>query len=161
MSTPQKLLGVLRITLGWIFLWPFFDKLFGLGFATAPEKAWLAGGSPTTGFLTFGTRGPFSEIFQALAGSTVVDWFFMVGLLCIGTALIFGIAMRLATFSGMTMLLFMWLAALLPEHNPVVDDHVVYSIVLLYLLLSRADQYVGFGRKWKGLSIVRRISLLK
>jgi thiosulfate dehydrogenase [quinone] large subunit len=41
----------LRIALGWIMLWPLLDKLFGLGFATTAEKAWLTGASPTLGFL--------------------------------------------------------------------------------------------------------------
>ena len=31
--------GALRIGVGWIFLWGFLDKLFGLGFATARENA--------------------------------------------------------------------------------------------------------------------------
>ena len=47
--------GALRIGIGWIFLWGFLDKLFGFGFATARESAWLNGGSPTFGFLKFGT----------------------------------------------------------------------------------------------------------
>ena len=40
------LLGLLRILMGWLFLWTFLDKTFGLGFATTAEKAWIAGGSP-------------------------------------------------------------------------------------------------------------------
>ena len=40
-----------RILLGFVFLWAFLDKTFGLGYATEPAKAWINGGSPTTGFL--------------------------------------------------------------------------------------------------------------
>ncbi|MEV4569763.1 hypothetical protein AB0K12_38895 [Nonomuraea sp. NPDC049419] len=40
-----------RIAIGWIFLWAFLDKTFGWGFATPSDRAWIAGGSPTTGFL--------------------------------------------------------------------------------------------------------------
>ncbi|RGA01239.1 hypothetical protein DI270_030565 [Microbispora triticiradicis] len=40
-----------RIAIGWVFLWAFLDKLFGWGFATPAAKAWINGGSPTTGFL--------------------------------------------------------------------------------------------------------------
>ena len=47
--------GALRFGMGWIFIWSFLDKLFGLGFPTSPESAWIAGGSPTFGFLNFGT----------------------------------------------------------------------------------------------------------
>ena len=38
---------VLRIALGFVFLWTFLDKTFGLGFATPAEKAWVTGASPT------------------------------------------------------------------------------------------------------------------
>ena len=40
------MLAGLRIALGWVFLWAFLDKLFGLGFATAAENAWINGGCP-------------------------------------------------------------------------------------------------------------------
>ena len=42
-------LAVARIALGWTFLWAFVDKLFGLGFATAAEDAWINGGSRRSG----------------------------------------------------------------------------------------------------------------
>ena len=34
--------AALRILVGSIFLWSFFDKLFGLGFNTAADASWLA-----------------------------------------------------------------------------------------------------------------------
>ena len=64
--------GVLRLAMGWTFLWAFLDKLLALGFATGrnPETgvvdrfgdaAWIYGGSPTDGFLKFvlHTKAPF------------------------------------------------------------------------------------------------------
>src|SRR5690625_3160916 len=45
------LLGLVRIFIGFYFLWAFADKLLGLGFSTPKEGAWINGGSPTTGFL--------------------------------------------------------------------------------------------------------------
>ncbi len=149
-------LGVLRISMGWIFLWAFFDKVFGLGFATEYGKAWIHGGSPTTGFLTFGTKGPFASLFQSLAGVAVVDWLFMVGLLCIGVALMLGVAMKLATYSGSLLLFLMWLAALLPEHNPIMDDHIVYIFVLFLLLKLDAGKTFGFGTWWHSRAIVQK-----
>ncbi|MBI2577711.1 MAG: hypothetical protein HYV77_02605, partial [Candidatus Wildermuthbacteria bacterium] len=47
----QISLGIVRISIGWIFFWAFIDKLWGLGFATAAGNSWLNGGSPTTTFL--------------------------------------------------------------------------------------------------------------
>ena len=131
--------GLLRIFLGFIFLWAFFDKLFGLGFATSAEKSWLAGGSPTLGFLTNASKGPFKIIFQSIAGSAFVDWLFMLGLLLIGLTLILGIAVKIAGISGSIMMFLMWLAVLPPTNNPVIDDHVVYIVVLALLAVKSKD----------------------
>ena len=61
--------------MGFIFLWAFLDKTFGLGVATPADKAWIAGGSPTTGFLSNAVQGPFATFFNSLAGVPVVyDW---------------------------------------------------------------------------------------
>ncbi len=54
--------AVLRLGMGWTFSWAFIDKVFGLGFATKAAGAWLNGGSPTFGFLKFGTKGPFADL---------------------------------------------------------------------------------------------------
>ena len=50
--------AITRISLGWVFLWAFLDKAFGLGRATPAENAWLDGGSPTNGFLANAPTGP-------------------------------------------------------------------------------------------------------
>ena len=63
----------LRILMGFIFLWAFLDKTFGLGVATPADKAWIAGGSPTTGFLSNAVQGPFATFFNSLAG-VPADW---------------------------------------------------------------------------------------
>ncbi len=147
--------SLLRISLGWIFLWAFIDKLFGLGFATSPEASWLAGGSPTTGFLKFGTQGPLAPLFQGMAGSAFVDWLFMLGLLCIGVALLLGIATRIAGYAGALLMLLMYLAVLLPEHNPIIDDHIVYAIVLLGLTTVPSGM-CSISSKWNQLGIVKK-----
>ncbi len=92
----RYLMGITRIALGFVFLWAFLDKTFGLGFATASEDAWINGGSPTFGYLNFATEGKaFHDFFAGLAG-TAADWLFMLGLLGIGLALILGIGTRIA-----------------------------------------------------------------
>jgi thiosulfate dehydrogenase [quinone] large subunit len=140
----HKALSATRISLGLIFLWAFADKTFGLGFTTCRDAAtnavdsmcsaaWLSGGSPTTGFLEFGTKGPFAGMFQSLAGNTFVDWLYMVGLLGIGIGLTFGIAKKASAYSGVAFLLLVYLAVLPPEHHPLLDDHIIYSLILIYL----------------------------
>ncbi len=153
--------GVLRIVMGWIFLWGFFDKLIGLGFATTADKAWIVGGSPTAGFLEFGTGTLLGGFFQSLAGSAIVDWLFMLGLLFVGVALMLGIGVKLAGYTGAFMMFLMWLALLPLANNPIIDDHIVYLIILLGFTVVRAGDWFGFGKRWANTSLVRKYKFLK
>ena len=153
--------GLLRIFLGWLLLWAFLDKVFGWGFTTVADKSWLEGTSPTLGFLKFGSSGPFKEIFQTMAGQPIVDWLFMLGLLLIGVALILGIASRLATFGGSVMFALMYLAVLPPEHNPLIDEHIIYILILLGLYTDEAGNHWGLGRKWQQWPLVKNHPWLK
>lgn len=136
----KTIYGLLRVSMGFIFLWAFFDKTFGLGFATKLENAWIRGGSPTTGFLNFGVKGPLAEIFQSLAGVAIVDWLFMLGLLFVGLTLIFNRFVKWGAIIGSIMLFLMYLALLWPENNPVIDDHLVYIFVLVLISLNSKNQ---------------------
>ncbi len=148
--------------MGWIFFWAFIDKLFGLGFATTADKAWLAGGSPTFGFLKFGTKGPFAEFFQGLAGSAIVDWLFMAGLLFVGITLLLGVLVRLGSYVGALMLILMYTAGFLPpEHNPFLDDHLIYAVIMISLSLSHSGQRLGFGRWWSKMKLVEKYQILE
>jgi thiosulfate dehydrogenase [quinone] large subunit len=138
--------GALRIGIGWIFLWGFLDKLFGFGFATAKESAWINGGSPTFGFLKFGTTGPFGGFYQSMATNEAIEWMFMLGLLFIGLPLMLGMGVRLAAAGGVAMETMMYTAGfILSEHNPVVEEHMMYGIIFLGLLLVGGGQYLGLG----------------
>lgn len=160
--TREYIWGLLRLSMGWIFLWPFFDKLFGLGFATAPEKAWVLGNSPTFGFLKFATKGPFAEFYQGLAGNAAVDWLFMLGLLFIGLALALGVMVRFAAFFGAVMLVLMYTAAFIPpEHNPFLDDHLIYALLMFALIFSDSGRRLGFGEWWCKLWVVKSFPILK
>lgn len=164
--------AVTRISLGWVFLWAFLDKTFALGFATGVDSetgavdrfgpaAWVNGGDPTVGFLTYGTKGPFAEFFQGLAGSTLITWLYMIGMLCIGLALIFGITMRIAAVAGVLMMAFIYAAQMLPTNNPVVDQHVIYALLFVALPLASAGHTLGLGKRWEKIPIVTRNGFLK
>ncbi|MCX6751179.1 MAG: hypothetical protein NT161_00190 [Candidatus Nomurabacteria bacterium] len=156
------ILGLLRLIIGWVFLWAFIDKLFGLGFATIAEKSWLAGVSPTAGFLQFGVHGPFADFFHSLAGLPLIDWLFMLGLLFIGVSLMFGIFMKLGGFSGIIMLVLMYGAlGLSPANNPLIDEHIIYILVIFVLMMTNSGQYWGFGKWWEGTSFVQKYKFLK
>lgn len=130
----QKIVWLkLRFAMSFIFLWAFFDKLLGLGFATKTENAWINGGSPTTGFLAHAVKGPFASLFNSLSGIALVDWLFMLGLLFVGVTLLINKYVTWGAISGIIMLVLMWLALLFPENNPLIDDHIIYALILALL----------------------------
>jgi thiosulfate dehydrogenase [quinone] large subunit len=138
---PLKIiLSILRYFMALMFLWPFFDKLLGLGFSTAPENAWIRFGSPTAGFLTQGATGPFTTLYNTIGGKAVTDW------------------MKIATISGSVFMFFLW-SATLPKPNNIfqIDQHMIYLLVLLVLLFAKAGQYAGLGRIWANTKLVKRL----
>ena len=153
-------LASLRIALGFVFFWAFIDKLFGLGFSTPASRAWINGGNPTLGFLS-NAEGPFAGFFHAIAGHPVTNVLFMVGLAAIGGALLLGIGMRIASYSGALMLFLMYLASLPLDTNPVIDDHIVYAIILLLLPILKAGEHAGLGARWKETPAVKRYPILE
>ena len=152
-----------RLALGSIFLWAFLDKLLGLGYSTPAARAWINGGSPTRGFLA-NTKGWFAGGFQAIAGHPVTDALFMTALLGIGLALLLGIGMRVAAAGGAVLMVMMYLAAtpgVAGTTNPLVDDHVVYALVLIGLAMSDAGNSMGLGDAWSRLEVVRKYPILR
>jgi thiosulfate dehydrogenase [quinone] large subunit len=165
--TAATLAAILRIALGFVFLWAFLDKTFGLGYSTQSSNAWINGGSPTKGFLSRVDVGPLESTFHSWAGDVWVDWLFMLGLLGIGVALILGIGLHIAALSGTVMMLLMWAAEWPPaKHNsageptmsanPIVDYHIIYALALIVLAATYAGNTWGLGRTWAKLPFVRR-----
>jgi thiosulfate dehydrogenase [quinone] large subunit len=159
-TAVRYLLAGIRLALGWIFLWAFLDKMFGLGHETVAAKSWLNGGSPTKGFLGSAAKGPFAGFYHSIAGAPITNVLFMAALLGVGVALILGIGMRLAA-AGALLTIMMWTAVLPPASNPVMDDHLIYAAVLIVLALLGAGNTLGLGRMWASLPLVRRATWLK
>ena len=153
--------AALRLSLGWVFLWAFLDKTFGLGHETAGKDAWVNGGSPTKGFLAFAASGPFEGTYHQIAGQTWADWLFMIGLLGIGVGLLLGIAMRITAASGALLLVLMWTVVLPPANNLFMDDHLIYALVLVLLAAIGAGHTLGLGSRWEQIPMVRRNSWLR
>lgn len=151
--------AVFRIIFSFIFLWAFLDKTFGLGFSTPRDKAWLNGGSPTMGFLS-GVKGPFASLFNMLAGSGIVDWLFMLGLLGIGIGLLLGIAKKITGWSGVLLMFFMWLAVLPIKTNPFVDDHIIY--IFLFIIYTELETIPwSLNNWWNNTNIVKENTWLE
>jgi len=166
-SAAQKWSGVVRILLGFTFLWAFLDKNFAWGFSTT--KAWMFGtgdGNPTAGFLKFGVNpnGPFQSFYTNLAPSSpngIVNYLFMGALLGAGLTLCLGVAMRIGCIGSAILLLSMFLAvapwakyedkggSTVASNNPLLDEHIIYAATLMVLMLVCAGRYWGLGRWWE------------
>jgi thiosulfate dehydrogenase [quinone] large subunit len=162
----------LRLALGFLFLWAFLDKTFGLGYSTSTKHAWIRGGSPTKGFLSGANVGPLQGVFRYLAKlEPGMDWLFMLGLLGIGLALILGVALRPAAASGALLVMMMWFAVWPPAKiaggqptsstNPIVDEHILEALALI-AVAAFAGRTAGYlGRRWADLGIVKRHTWLR
>ena len=171
----QRVFGILRMLVGFTFLWAFVDKLLALGFSTGRatdgtiaffgDAAWINGASPTAGAIGFALKGPFADTIQSITGyqmtatgptvSGWIDWLYMASLLLIGLGLMTGVMTRLAAFGGIAWLAVFYLGtSIWPEHNPFVDEHVIDAVVLVALVLANAGRYWGLGKIWQRVSWV-------
>ncbi|NNH03890.1 DoxX family membrane protein [Microbacterium ulmi] len=164
-ATGRYALAVTRFATGFIFLWAFLDKTFGLGFSTPLDRAWINGGTPAQGFLNSpGVTGPLAPWFQGMA-TPLADWLFMAGMLGIGLAVMLGVGLRISAVAGAVMMLLMYLAewpfaANAGSTNPLVDYHIVYALALIVVAVLAAGDTWGLGGWWKSLPIVQRFRWL-
>jgi thiosulfate dehydrogenase [quinone] large subunit len=166
-TTAAKALAVLRIATGFVFLWAFLDKTFGLGYSTPSAKAWIHGGSPTLGFLKSVDVGPFQSAYHTMAGTWWANWLFMLGMLAVGVALIAGMGLRIAAGAGALIMAMMWFAefpfaahtatgAASGSTNPITDYHFIYAAVLVVIATTYAGYTWGLGRWWTRLPFVQK-----
>ena len=127
------LLG-LRLVMGW--------TLFYGGVTKVLDPEWSAGG-----FLLHGIPegNPFTGLWTTIAS----DWLWLVdplnawGLTLAGLAIMLGAFLRWSAFWGAVMMLFYWLASFPLEHSFIVDDHVVYAVLLFGLGAFGAGRILG------------------
>jgi thiosulfate dehydrogenase [quinone] large subunit len=167
----ETAIAALRIGTGFLFLWAFLDKTFGLGYSTSSAHAWIHGGSPTKGFLASVNAGPFTSMFHHWAGQSWADWLFMLALLGIGLALMLGIGLRIAAIAGIVLVALMWLAVWpLAQHasdgsltgstNPIVDEHVMDALALTVTGVIGTGSRLGLGAIWAKLPFVNHHRVL-
>ncbi len=152
-------IALLRLSIGFAFLWAFLDKFFGLSYSTPSERAWIQGGSPTKGFLSHVDVGPLQSAFNSIAGTWWADTLFMLGLLGVGLAVMLGVFLNVSAIAGTLMMVLMW-AAEWPfaqftstgdpsgSTNPFMDYHLIYALVLIVLAVIGAGRYFGIAPWW-------------
>jgi thiosulfate dehydrogenase [quinone] large subunit len=155
----------MRIVMGWTLFQGGITKLVTYLDAD-PSNNWTA-----AGFLqnAVPAGNPLTGFFASMAGMPVIDWLNMLGLTLTGLALLVGAFVRFSAFWGAVMMLFYWLAALqggllagLPvAHGWVVDDHIVYAVLLFGLGAFGAGRILGLDSYIEELSVVRDNEWLK
>jgi len=79
----------------------------------------------------------------------------------VGLAFVLGIALRFASFAGATMMVLMYLSVFPPDNNPIIDEHIIYALVLLVLAALNAGEEMGFAKQWSKSKIVKLLPFLK
>ncbi len=139
-------LFLLRLGIGWVFFYAGWSKV--VTFFT-DAKDWTA-----AGFLG-NLEGTFADLFSGMAGSTFVDYLNAYGLLLIGIAIILGVLVRWSALWGAAMMLLYWLASFPPEHAYVIDDHIVYALVLVLLAAAGAGRVWGLDKSIEDSGLVK------
>lgn len=153
-------LAAFRIMAGWIMLWPFFDKLFGLGFQTPHGGGWIDGVSPSS-YVVYVAGGLFKDFYVSLAGNFVIDVILMAALLVLGVTLVLGIAARQTTSGMCAFLLIMYSLHVPPSDNPVIDYHIMLVAGMLAVYFLGGFEKLSLRDRWKETRIVRRFPVLE
>jgi thiosulfate dehydrogenase [quinone] large subunit len=142
---------ILRLAMGWIFIWSGFDKLI-TNFSA-------------TGFLVNGTSGPLKDTFVRMGESqtaiNVIDPLVIWGQILIGFSLVLGIFTRFGLLMASLMVFMFYLAQLWPANNPFLDDHIIYMAVFALLGALGAGRILGLDAVIEKIDLVKRIPPLQ
>lgn len=139
MTHRQKTsLVVLRITMGWF--------MFYAGITKVLDPAWSAEGyiKGAKNFVWL------YELFLHPVVLPIVNFLNAWGLTLLGVSLILGLFIRWSTIPGVALMLLYYLAILdFPypnSHALIVDEHIIYSLVLLLFFTMRVGEWWGLDR---------------
>ena len=142
---------LLRLFMGWIFIWSGFDKLI---------TDWSAGG-----FLVNASSGPLKDLFVNMGESqtalNIVDPLVVWGQILIGFSLILGIFTRFGLFMAATQVFLFYIAQLWPANNPFMDEHIVYLGVFALLGALGAGRVLGLDALIEKIQQVKKVPQLQ
>src|SRR3989344_4807996 len=118
----RSALLVLRLAMGWLFLYAGLVKVF--------DSSWSA-----AGYLN--NAQTFPGLFAWFASEGNIGWINFVnewGLTLIGVALILGVWVRWVSVAGIALMMLYFFPVLnfpkVGDHSFIVDDHIIYALVL-------------------------------
>lgn len=149
MTKAQRItLFLLRISLGWLFLYSGITKILDPSWSAV---GYLSGAKMLPGLFAWFASPEVLPIVNILN-----SW----GQLLIGSALLLGVGVRIASVSGILMMALYYLPILdfpYPNaHSLLVDEHVVYAAGLAMLMAYRAGTVWGLTRWCANLPLCRR-----
>ena len=119
---------LLRIALGWLYLYAGLTKVFNPSWTS---KAYLEGATTMQGLYTWMTAPGMMQ---------VVDFMNTWGLTLLGLSLILGIGMKISTRLGALLMVLYYIPILkfpmVGSHSFLVDEHVIYALTLLWIGIS-------------------------
>jgi len=138
---------LLRLSLGWLMFYAGITKVLN------PE--WSA-----KGYLE--NAKSLTEFYALLANPNIlpiIDFISQFGLTILGVSLILGIGVRLSSSMGAVLMLLFYLPILefpYPNaHSFIVDEHIIYMFVLIFLASSRAGRVWGIENWFSHLPIIK------
>ena len=129
--------------------------MFYAGITKVLDPAWTA-----TGYLT--NAKTFPGFYGWVVSPENIGWVNFLnewGLTLIGVSLILGLGVRLSSILGAILMLLYYFPVLeFPkvEHGFIVDDHLIYAVVLAFLATVRAGRYYGLDNWCANLPICRK-----
>lgn len=149
----RALLFLLRIALAWVFLYAASHQVFVSGFSV-------------TGFLS-GTKTfhDFFTVFTNPAIAPVITFLVAYGHLAIGLSLLTGLFVRVSSIFGIGLMAIYWMAHMNFPYisdttNLLVDEHVIYALVLGLLIARHAGHIWGLDAWAARLEPVRHNEML-
>lgn len=137
MTKFQKLsILILRLSLGFL--------MFYAGITKVTDPSWSA-----AGYLK-GAKAvvPFYNFLLSPSVLPVINFLNEWGLTFLGISLIFGVFVRLSSALGIVLMILYYLPILkfpyVGDHSYLVDEHIIYSSVLLLLMAFNAGRIFGF-----------------
>jgi thiosulfate dehydrogenase (quinone) large subunit len=152
-SFDRKIVFIFRFLMAWTFLYAASHQVFG--------------DFSVVGFLK--TTKTFHALFQPFTSPTlapITTFLVAYGHFLIGLSLLVGLMTRLSAAFGAALLMMYWMAHMdwpyIENHNNfVVDYHIVYAVVLIWLIAKNAGRVAGLDAWAANLSIVKNNAFLR
>lgn len=134
--SERTIILLLRLSMAWVFLYAASHQVTVPGWSVA-------------GFL--GSAKTFHGFFQLFTGpvvAPVISFLVEYGHLLIGLSLLTGLLVRVSSLAAIALMILYWMAHMnFPyisnTNNFLVDEHIVYALVLALLIARHAGHIVG------------------